>query len=155
MGLFQRMRRTARERASLLGLEQPSQSDLLRDALLNARLGANYLSWLERRYDGDLEQMLIAYNAGPGRLDGWIREHGDYARWRSTRERAGDSQVLAYARKVARYRDLFAARGVIAPSFDQPPAPQAAPALASEITTYGPPAPPTPPDVDPVLDTPR
>jgi soluble lytic murein transglycosylase len=152
LGLFQLMLPTARERAARLGLREPSRESLLSDAQLNARLAADYVGWLSTHYDGDVEQILIAYNAGPARLDGWIREAGSYARWRAERERAGDSQVLAYANKVARYRQRFAERGVIAPVFDQPPAPNAsashapAPAalateVAAEPVLYGPPAP--------------
>lgn len=134
LGLFQLMLPTARERAQLLGLPEPTRADLLSDAELNMRLAASYLRWLDKRYDGELEPMLIAYNAGPGRLDGWIKEHGSYASWRATRERAGDSQVLAYAAKIARYRARFAERGVIAPVHDQPPAPSATPPLlATEV----------------------
>lgn len=162
LGLFQLMLPTARERAQLLGLSEPTRADLLRDAELNMRLAAHYLRWLERRYAGQLEPMLIAYNAGPGRLDGWIKEHGTYVRWRATRERAGDSQVLAYAAKIARYRARFAERGVIAPRYDHPPSPSSAPpVLASEVRLepsasdtarnteiYGPVLPPAPHVVD-------
>jgi soluble lytic murein transglycosylase-like protein len=69
-----------------------------------------------RRYQGEEERVLIAYNAGPGRLDRWIKEAGSYAAWRDARERAGNSDVLAYARNVQNYRQLFANRGTIAPT---------------------------------------
>lgn len=137
LGMFQLMLPTARERARLLGLREPERSELLADPALNGRLAASYLRWLVQRYGGDVEKVLIAYNAGPGRLDGWIREHGSYDAWRAGRP--GDSPVLAYARKVQRYRDEFAARGVIAPSFDQPAAP---PVMSTSLPVYGPPLPP-------------
>jgi soluble lytic murein transglycosylase len=155
LGRVQLMLPTARERATLLGLREPTREELLGDARLNALLAADYLRWLSRRYGGDLERTLIAYNAGPGRLDGWMREAGGYARWRAERERAGDSQVLAYAQKIARYRELFAERGAIRAAFDQPPAPHAGapPVLASEVVSppvaYGPNLPPAT-HVDPV-----
>jgi soluble lytic murein transglycosylase-like protein len=133
LGLCQLMLPTARERARLLHLPEPSRSDLLTKPALNARLGASYLRWLLDRYQGAVEPALVAYNAGPGRLDDWIKESGDYPSWRSAH--AGHSDVLAYAKKVQRYRDHFAARGVIAPIFDQPPAP---PLLTSAPPTYGP-----------------
>lgn len=143
LGLFQLMLPTARERARLLKLPEPSREDLLSNAELNARLAGSYLRWLDKRYDGDLEKMLIAYNAGPGRLDGWIKQHGGYAQWRATRD--GSSQLLAYARKVQSYRDRFVERGVITPPYDQPPA-SSAPATslprgADNDPTFGPPAP--------------
>lgn len=42
-----------------------------------ARVGRDYLSAMERRYDGDPEKAMAAYNAGPGRLDAAIKAHGD------------------------------------------------------------------------------
>lgn len=133
LGMFQLMLPTARERARKLGLREPSREELLTDAALNARLGAAYLRWLLERYGGDPEKALVAYNAGPGRLDGWIREHGDYPSWRSAL--LGKSSVLAYAAKVLRYRERFLARGVVAPPQDVP-APHEPPRL--EPPVYGP-----------------
>ncbi len=115
LGLFQLMLPTAVEHAQLLGLPAPSKTQLLTDARLNSRLGAHYLAWLFPRFDGDVERVLIAYNAGPGRLKRWIEEAGSYAAWRAAREAAGNSQVLAYARDVQDYRHRFAERGVIVP----------------------------------------
>lgn len=113
LGMFQLMLPTARERAALLRLPEPSRDDLLRDPALNGRLAANYLRWLLRRYSGNAEAALCAYNAGPGRVDGWIRARGSYDAWRA--ERAGESAVLAYAQKVLHFRDEFAQRAVIVP----------------------------------------
>jgi soluble lytic murein transglycosylase-like protein len=139
LGLFQLMLPTAVERARRLRLPEPSREDLLEDGLLNARLAADYMAWLQRRYDGHLERMLIAYNAGPTRLDRWIREAGGYYAWRAEREAAGNSDVLRYAAKVARYRALFAERGNVAPPVDQPPAPEGAPGSAEpEAPVFGP-----------------
>ena len=39
------------------------------DPVQNLRAGMSYLSYLIRRYDGDLEKVLAAYNAGPGVVD--------------------------------------------------------------------------------------
>jgi soluble lytic murein transglycosylase len=118
LGLFQLLLPTARERAAVLGLPEPTEEDLLTDPLLNARLGADYFSWLLDRQGGDVERALIAYNAGPTRLEGWIEEAGGYAEWRAERVAAGDSDVLAYAAKVERYRQRFAEQGL----FDAPAA---------------------------------
>lgn len=139
LGLFQLMLPTAQERARRLRLPEPGRDDLLEDGRLNTRLAAHYLKWLERRYDGHLERMLIAYNAGPGRLERWIAEAGGYPAWRAERDAAGDSGVLRYAAKVARYRDVFAERGRIAPPIDQPPGPDASPDLVPAAQPYGPP----------------
>jgi soluble lytic murein transglycosylase-like protein len=137
LGLFQLMLPTAQERARVLRLPEPTREELLSDPLLNARLAASYLRWLDRRYDGHLEPMLIAYNAGPGRLGRWIREAGSYDAWRAEREAAGNSDVLRYAAKVIRFRGVFAERGVIAPQIDRPPAPAGADEPPAAL--YGPP----------------
>jgi soluble lytic murein transglycosylase len=115
LGLYQLMLPTAKERARLLGLPEPGREELLADPLLNARLGASYLKWLTMYCGGDLDRMLVAYNAGPGRLNKWIDEAGSWEAWRAEREAAGNSQVLGYARRVKQYRDRFAERGVILP----------------------------------------
>ncbi|HUR28394.1 MAG TPA: lytic transglycosylase domain-containing protein [Planctomycetota bacterium] len=136
LGLFQLKLATAEERAGVLKLPRPSKQDLLHDASLNARLGANYLAWLCKRFDGEEERALIGYNAGPGRLKRWIEEAGSYAAWRDARERAGDSKVLAYARDVQDYRARFAERGNIVPPAARAPEPIQAPqdpAVTSEI----------------------
>jgi soluble lytic murein transglycosylase-like protein len=126
LGLYQLQLGTARDAARWLDLPEPTRSDLLTDRLLNARLGARYLRWLSERYEGDLERMLIAYNAGPGRLDGWIEAAGGYAAWRAERVAAGNSDVLAYVAKVERTKERFAERGVIVPRApEQPPEPPA------------------------------
>lgn len=138
LGLFQLMLPTAQERARLMRLEEPSRKDLLEDGRLNTRLAAHYVKWLERRYDGHLERMLIAYNAGPGRLERWIREADGYPAWRAERDAAGDSSVLRYAAKVARYRDVFAERGRICAPADHPPAPQPLEDAAAPGAIYGP-----------------
>jgi len=146
LGLFQLMLPTAREHARRMRLPEPTRDELLEDGLLNTRLAAHYVRWLERRYDGHLEKMLIAYNAGPGRLERWIREAGGYHAWRAERDAAGDSGVLRYAAKVSRYRDVFAERGHIAHLADHPPAPDEPRPEPPAAEPYGPP--PSPDHVD-------
>ena len=107
LGLFQLRMPTAVERAGKLGLPAPAEEDLLSDGLLNARLGANYFSWLLGLYDGDVQRCLVAYNLGPTRLARYVREAGSWEAWREEREDAGDSDLLAYAQKVMSLRDQF------------------------------------------------
>ena len=115
LGLYQLMLPTARERARVLKLPEPTREQLLSDVALNTRLGASYVDWLDNYYDGDLEKMLIAYNAGPGRLRKWGDEAGSYEAWRQGRIEAGNSGVLAYVKRVTGYRDRFERRGVVLP----------------------------------------
>jgi len=113
LGLFQLRMPTAKERARLLKLPEPTEEDLLSDPLLNARLGADYMRWLLKYNDGDVERSLVAYNTGPTRLNRYIREAGSWEAWRGERAAAGDSQLLAYARKVMISRDHFAKKGLL------------------------------------------
>ncbi len=41
-----------------------------------ARVGRDYRRTMERRYGGDLAKMWSAYNAGPGRVDNALEQHG-------------------------------------------------------------------------------
>ncbi|MDZ7710782.1 MAG: lytic transglycosylase domain-containing protein [Roseovarius sp.] len=75
-GLMQLMPGTAREMADKTGLPwQPAR--LTGDWPYNARLGAAYLAELIARYDGNPLLVAAAYNAGPGRVAGWLETYGD------------------------------------------------------------------------------
>ena len=117
MGLFQLMPATARWRAEKLGLEPPTDAELLEDPVLNARLGADNLAWLLSLYDDDVEQALVAYNAGPGRLQEFIDEAGSWSAWRGERRSSGDSEIFAYVDRVLRYAAGFRDHDL----FDEPP----------------------------------
>jgi soluble lytic murein transglycosylase-like protein len=144
LGLFQLRLPTARERAVVLGLPEPTEEDLLSDPLLNARLGADYFSWLLDRQGGDVERALIAYNAGPTRLAQWIAEAGDYATWRAARVAAGNSGVLAYAAKVERYRRRFREQGL----FEETPEQHGTEQHEPQPPVPGPPEPAQPGDAE-------
>lgn len=52
-------------------------SDQLYDRDVNLRLGFRFLRDLTRRYGGDLELALVAYNRGPGRVEEILLNGGD------------------------------------------------------------------------------
>lgn len=76
LGLMQLMPATAQEMARSTGLPDDPRR-LREDWRLNVALGAAYLADLARRYDGNVLLMAAGYNAGPGRVAGWIDEMGD------------------------------------------------------------------------------
>jgi soluble lytic murein transglycosylase-like protein len=131
LGLFQLTMVSARWRAQELGLPEPSETELLSDPLLNARLGADNLAWLIRTYDGDVERALCAYNAGARRLKELADAVGGFEAWRQANERSGKSAILAYAHRVLRYRDELSERGFFAefetPAAANPVSPQSDP----------------------------
>lgn len=75
-GLMQLMPRTAREVSGQIG-ERYAHSKLTRDPGYNVRLGARYIEGLDRRFDGSMPMMFAGYNAGPGRVNQWVRRYGD------------------------------------------------------------------------------
>ncbi|MCL2586889.1 MAG: lytic transglycosylase domain-containing protein [Firmicutes bacterium] len=68
VGLMQLMPSTAR------WIAQSNDIDLT-DPETNIRLGTKYLRYLFDRF-GDLRTVLIAYNAGEGKVAGWLKEKG-------------------------------------------------------------------------------
>ena len=75
-GLMQLMPGTAREMAQELNLHY-SEQRLTRDGEYNKQLGTAYLDKLLKRYDGATALAVAAYNAGPGRVDEWLKSNGD------------------------------------------------------------------------------
>jgi soluble lytic murein transglycosylase-like protein len=75
-GLMQLMPDTAREVAGQMGLEY-DEGKLTADPAYNKALGTRYLQNMAARYGGNQTLALAAYNAGPKRVDKWIREFGD------------------------------------------------------------------------------
>jgi soluble lytic murein transglycosylase-like protein len=119
LGLMQLVSSSATDAAKRLGLPPPTREELLSDAVLNSRLGANHLAWLlENRGDWTEEQVLVAYNAGRSKLMRWMEDAGGWSAW-CARERARmesgepNTGALLYAMRVLDMRELFAKRGRI------------------------------------------
>jgi len=75
-GLMQLMPATARTVAKRVNI-QYSSSRLTRDPTYNMTLGQYYLSGVLDRFDRSYVLALSAYNAGPSRVNQWIRAFGD------------------------------------------------------------------------------
>ncbi len=75
-GLMQLMPATARATARQAGLAY-SAARLSTDPVYNATLGAEHLEELLARYQGSYVLTFVAYNAGPGRANDWMRAYGD------------------------------------------------------------------------------
>jgi soluble lytic murein transglycosylase len=95
-GLMQLMPPTAQE---LFPGKKPLRVAHLFNPVLNVELGTAYLAQLVRRFDGDLQRALIAYNAGPSVARALVRGSKSHQR------------LQAYPRAVlAAYRDLLLAQ---------------------------------------------
>lgn len=75
-GLMQLMPSTAKEMARNQGIHH-RKSWLTTRPEHNIRLGSAYLKQLLKKYDNSYVLALAAYNAGPGRVNSWIKEFGD------------------------------------------------------------------------------
>ncbi|MGH6915183.1 MAG: transglycosylase SLT domain-containing protein, partial [Geminicoccales bacterium] len=75
-GLLQLMPRTARLMARALNLPY-NPAFLTANPDYNIRLGRHYLGILLERYDAEVVLAMAAYNAGPRRVDEWLRLNGD------------------------------------------------------------------------------
>jgi soluble lytic murein transglycosylase len=75
-GLMQLMPGTARETAPSAGVSY-SLEGLTQDTQSNIRLGSTYFSQMMDRFGGSYVLAVAAYNAGPGRVNQWLRANGD------------------------------------------------------------------------------
>ena len=75
-GMMQLMPGTAREQAGKLGIQYMS-ARLFDDPAYNIRLGDAYFARMLDYYDGAYPLAIGAYNAGPGRVNQWLRLNGD------------------------------------------------------------------------------
>ncbi len=92
-GLMQVMPATAKDVARDLDLLPMHTTDrLTADPDYNARLGAEYLSQMAGRFDGNVVMVAAAYNAGPARPPRWMKEYGD--------PRKGDIDIVDWIEMV-------------------------------------------------------
>ncbi|MGC1495286.1 MAG: lytic transglycosylase domain-containing protein [Sulfitobacter sp.] len=92
-GLMQIMPATAKEVARDLGLSAlHTTARLTADPDYNARLGAEYLSQMAGRFDGNVVMMSAAYNAGPSRPTRWMNTYGD--------PRKGDIDIVDWVEMI-------------------------------------------------------
>ncbi len=77
LGLMQLMPATAKGVAGKLKIKRFNTASLTTDPRSNVRLGAAYLADLVQRYNGSYVMAAAAYNAGPARVSGWLRDNGD------------------------------------------------------------------------------
>lgn len=73
VGMMQLMPETAEWIIERAGFTSLTREDLEKPQV-NIRVGSWYLSYLQRKYQGNRLAVIAAYNAGPGNVDTWIRD---------------------------------------------------------------------------------
>ncbi len=76
VGIMQLLPSTAREEAGILGIQYLS-ANLTRDPQYNITLGDAHFSRRMDLYGGAYPLAIASYNAGPGRVNQWLRLNGD------------------------------------------------------------------------------
>src|SRR5690606_12311288 len=82
--------------------------DLLADPELNVRLGTAYLSSMLRRFDGNVVDALVAYNAGPSRVQQW-RQRPEYRDPDVFIEHIPFQETRGYVKIVQQYGRIYRA----------------------------------------------
>ena len=80
------------------------------DPKVNIYFGTGYLRYLLNRYDGETETALCAYNAGPGRVDGWLKDSAysdDGRTLKAIPISETDKYVSSVMRNVKMYEKLY------------------------------------------------
>ncbi|MCB0422790.1 MAG: transglycosylase SLT domain-containing protein, partial [Bdellovibrionales bacterium] len=75
-GLMQIMPHTARKISQLLS-EPKFDSSMLNDPEINIRYGSRYLHRLSKLFEHQVPLVAAGYNAGPHRVESWLRRFGD------------------------------------------------------------------------------
>jgi soluble lytic murein transglycosylase len=115
VGYMQLMPPTARDIAQRRGLDWSDAMLTVGDA--NLHVGSAHLAGLMRRYDGDLPQVLAAYNAGGRPVARWQRLRGSSDPVVFV-EQITYPETQEYVRSVLRNRDLY--RNLYGPTLDVP-----------------------------------
>jgi soluble lytic murein transglycosylase len=125
-GLMQLVPGTARSMARHFSIRRVGTSDLM-TAGLNIQLGTYYLRHLLDRFSGQMEWVLAAYNAGPGRSDLW-RNWGPFEETADLIETIPFRETRLYVQIVERnadiYRRLYAGTKPDVPLYQPKPAPK-------------------------------
>ncbi len=105
MGLMQLMPRTARETAKLTGVEHTDRD--LFNPEHNILLGSHYLSQLLQQYDGNRILAAAAYNAGPHRVDRWIKSNPEDVPFDIWIETIPFKETRGYVQNVLAFKVIY------------------------------------------------
>ena len=104
-GLMQLIPGTARSMARHFSIRRVDTSDLMSPDM-NIQLGTYFLRTLLDRFNGQMEWVLAAYNAGPGRSDLW-RKWGPFEETADLIEAIPFHETRLYVQIVERNADIY------------------------------------------------
>ena len=114
IGLMQIMPETATWIAHKLDLDDTYTVDQLYDPETSIRFGCWYLNFLQGRFDGDVMEMVAAYNAGHGSVEDWLADPRFSADGKTLLSipfeqtaRYYEKVMTAYEKYTTLYPDLF------------------------------------------------
>ena len=93
MGLMQMIPPTAKEIAGQLKIQNLEIPEGVFEPQRNIQMGTFYLSQMLLKYQGHVPLALASYNAGPGRLDRWLRVRPSLANLAETRTSAPENEI--------------------------------------------------------------
>lgn len=105
IGLMQLMEETAVERSNVIDNEEIESYDLY-DPETNIKLGTSYFAYLLDLYNGNTVLAVIAYNAGLGNVQEWIRS-GIIKQDGSDIENIPYKETENYVRKILRDYQMY------------------------------------------------
>lgn len=114
IGLMQIMPDTGTWIAHKLDLDDVYTEQMLYDPETNIEFGCRYLRFLNGRFDGNIKQMIAAYNAGHGTVEGWLEDPNYSSNGELTTipfedtARYYEKVTAAYENYTTLYPDLFA-----------------------------------------------
>jgi len=109
VGLMQLMPDTAEWISHKVDMDDFAEQDLT-DPDVNIHLGCWYLSYLAKRFDGNLANIIAGYNAGPNKVEEWLGSD-EYSKDGVTLENIPYEETDNYVDKVQdayeKYRELY------------------------------------------------
>ena len=104
-GLMQIMQKTADWAAEEMKLENYSYDNIL-EPELNIRIGCWYLHRLVRQYDGNIELVMAAYNAGSGNVSNWLYDE-KYSSDGKSLSKIPYAETEAYVKKINTNKKVY------------------------------------------------
>ena len=104
-GLMQIMQRTADWAAEEIGIENYEYENIF-EPELNIRIGCWYLNRLMKQYDGNINLVMAAYNAGSGNVSNWLYDE-KYSTDGKTLSKIPYAETEAYLKKINKNKTVY------------------------------------------------